>query len=95
MSVCADREDPFAPQEEEEEATPPASTTAAPTTLSPTAANMTESYNITFDPLSLSRGVCRDVVSGIHLEVMYAQTGSNKKYPLLEIIGAAVRYGND
>ncbi|XP_076472923.1 uncharacterized protein LOC143302233 [Babylonia areolata] len=85
------REDPF-----------PATTTTAPTTTATTTttnlSNVTMTNlptiadNITFDPLSVRGGVCRDIVSGIHLEVLYAETGRNNHYPLLEVVGAAVRY---
>ncbi|KAL8614010.1 hypothetical protein ACOMHN_023245 [Nucella lapillus] len=36
--------------------------------------------------------VCKNAVSGIHLEVLYAETGRSNGYPLLEVVGAAVRY---
>ena len=88
------REDPF-PAEEQTTTTLAPSTTPAATAntnlTSSTPATDNTTQDVPFDPLSLRGGVCQDVVSGIHLEVFYAETGRNSRYPLLEIIGAAVR----
>ncbi|XP_070204032.1 mucin-2-like [Littorina saxatilis] len=67
-------------------------TVTIPTTTTLPTSTENSTQEVPFDPLSLRSGVCRDVVSGIHLEIMYAETGRNNRYPLLEIIGAAVRY---
>lgn len=41
-----------------------------------------------------SSGMCTDVVTGISLEVMYAETGKSDNQPIYEVIGAAISYTN-
>lgn len=55
-----------------------------------TTTNETANATITFE--EARRGVCFNVTSGIHLEIMYAETGQSNRFPLLEVIGASIRY---
>ncbi|XP_021349867.1 tectonic-2-like isoform X2 [Mizuhopecten yessoensis] len=41
-----------------------------------------------------SSGMCTDVVTGINLEVMYAETGKSNNQPIYEVIGSFVSYTN-
>lgn len=41
-----------------------------------------------------SSGMCTDVVTGIMLEIMYAETGRSNNQPIYEVIGAHVSYTN-
>lgn len=39
-----------------------------------------------------AQGLCVDIISGIHLDVMYAVTGKLNATPIYEVIGARIRY---
>ncbi|XP_033748286.1 cell wall protein DAN4-like isoform X2 [Pecten maximus] len=41
-----------------------------------------------------SSGMCTDVVTGISLEVMYAETGKSNNQPIYEVIGSFISYTN-
>ncbi|XP_060064682.1 serine-rich adhesin for platelets-like [Ylistrum balloti] len=41
-----------------------------------------------------SSGMCTDVVTGINLEIMYAETGKSDYQPIYEVIGAFISYTN-
>ena len=39
-----------------------------------------------------AQGLCVDIISGIHLDIMYAVTGKLNATPVYEVIGARIRY---
>ncbi|KAL8614011.1 hypothetical protein ACOMHN_023246 [Nucella lapillus] len=84
------RENPLL-AEEAVSTTPAPTTTGGPTNGTVATTPPPAPENVTFDPLSVRGGVCKNAVSGIHLEVLYAETGRSNGYPLLEVVGAAVR----
>lgn len=47
--------------------------------------------NVEVSLLSSRQGICYNITTGIHLEIMYAETGRSKGYPLLEVVGAMIR----
>lgn len=81
----------------DQEVTDTNTTTAATTTTAasntPTAANTTAGgmENVEVSLLFSRQGICYNITTGIHLEIMYAETGRSKGYPLLEVVGAMIR----
>lgn len=39
-----------------------------------------------------AQGLCVDIISGIHLDIMYAVTGKINATAIYEVIGARIRY---
>ncbi|XP_025093052.1 tectonic-2-like isoform X2 [Pomacea canaliculata] len=93
MWITVLRQSPY-----DQEVTDTNTTTAATTTTAasntPTAANTTAGgmENVEVSLLSSRQGICYNITTGIHLEIMYAETGRSKGYPLLEVVGAMIRY---
>ena len=43
------------------------------------------------DPLESIRGICSNITSGIHVDIMYAISGKANGIPINEIVGAKIR----
>ena len=51
-----------------------------------------EYYPVGKSPVDNRTGICRNITSGIHLDILYAETGRSNDYPIYEILGGKVRY---
>ena len=51
-----------------------------------------EYFPVGLSPIDNRTGICWNITTGIHLDILYAETGKSNGYPIYEILGAKVRY---
>ena len=51
-----------------------------------------EYYPVGLSPIDNRTGICRNITTGIHLHIMYAETGRSNNFPIYEVLGSRVRY---
>ena len=51
-----------------------------------------EYYPVGLSPVDNRTGICRNITTGIHLDILYAETGRSNDFPIYEILGSRVRY---
>ncbi|ESO97721.1 hypothetical protein LOTGIDRAFT_228304 [Lottia gigantea] len=57
--------------------------------------NKTNITNSTVYPGESLQGICTDLTTGIHLDILYGETGQGNGYPIQEIVGARISYTID
>ena len=50
-----------------------------------------EYYPVGLSPIDNRTGICRNITTGIHLHIMYAETGRSNNFSIYEILGSRVR----
>ena len=50
-----------------------------------------EYWPLGLSPVDNRTGICWNITTGIHLNIMYAETGKSNGFPIYEILGSKVR----